>query len=134
VGAVVVANTRKLKSITRAKARNLRERPPVTDCLGTAGRRWLDTVAPQIAATATARELVSLLRHVVTRDDDAAFAGRTRKAVFDAERELSRQAEPAYRRLVNDWEAAGPTKVGAGATPGRASQRSSKDKAARQAP
>jgi len=117
---------------------------------------------PQVAATATARKLVVLFWHLLTRQEDYAFArpamtrnkirklellagappqkgrhgiaGGKSKAVFDAERELSRQAEAAYRRLVNDWQATGPAKVGAGATPGRASQRSSKDKAARQAP
>jgi transposase len=117
---------------------------------------------PQIAATATARKLVVLFWHLLAREQDYAFArpamtrnkvrrlellagarsqkgrkgiaGGKSKAVFDAERELSRQAEAAYRRLVNDWQAAGPPKAGAGATPGRASQRSSKDKAARQAP
>jgi transposase len=117
---------------------------------------------PQIAATATARKLVVLFWHLLTREQDYAFqrpamtrnkirhlellagapsqkgrkgiAGGKSKAVFDAERELSRQAEAAYRRLVSDWQATGPPKVGAGATPGRASQRSSKDKAARQTP
>jgi transposase len=117
---------------------------------------------PQIAATATARKLVVLFWHLLTREQDYAFqrpamtrnkirrlellagarsqkgrkgiAGGKSKAVFDAERELSRQAEVAYRRLVSDWHATGPPKAGAGATPGRASQRSSKDKAARQAP
>jgi transposase len=117
---------------------------------------------PQIAATATARKLVVLFWHLLTREQDDAFqrpamtrnkirrlellagarsqkgrkgiAGGKSKAVFDAERELSRQAEVAYRRLVSDWHATGPPKAGAGATPGRASQRSSKDKAARQAP
>jgi transposase len=117
---------------------------------------------PQIAATATARKLVVLFWHLLTSQQDYAFgrpamtrnkirrlellagarsqkgrkgiAGGKSKAVFDAERELSRQAEAAYRRLVSDWQATGPPKAGAGATPGRASQRSSKDKAARQAP
>lgn len=117
---------------------------------------------PQIAATATARKLVVLFWHLLTREQDYAFgrpamtrnkirrlellagapsqkgrkgiAGGKSQAVFDAERELSRQAEAAYRRLLNDWQATGPPKVGAGATPGRASQRSSKDKAARQTP
>jgi transposase len=117
---------------------------------------------PQIAATATARKLTVLFWHMLTREQDYAFgrpamtrhkirqlellagapaqkgrhgiAGGKSKAVFDAERELSRQAEAAYRRLVNDWKANGPAKAGAGATPGRASCRSSKDIAARQAP
>jgi transposase len=116
---------------------------------------------PQIAATATARKLVVLFWHLLSRQQDYAFgrpamtrnkirrlellagarsqkgrkgiAGGKSKAVFDAERELSRQAEVAYRRLVSDWKASGPAKAGAGATPGRASQRPSKGKAARQA-
>jgi transposase len=115
---------------------------------------------PQVAATATARKLTVLFWHLLTREQDYAFgrpamtrnkirklellagappqkgrhgiAGGKSKAVFDAERELSRQAEAAYRRLVNDWQATRPA-AGAGATPGRASQRPSKGKAARQA-
>jgi transposase len=114
----------------------------------------------QIAATATARKLVVLFWHLLTREQDYAFArpamtrhkirrlellagappqkgrrgiaGNKSKAVFEAERELSRQAEAGYRRLVSDWQATGP-KRGAGATPGRASRRPSKGKAARQA-
>jgi transposase len=116
---------------------------------------------PQVAATATARKLVVLFWHLLSREQDYAFgrpamtrnkirrlellagappqkgrkgvAGNKSKALFEAERELSRQAEAAYRRLVSDWKAAGPARAGAGATPGRASQRSSKDNAARQA-
>jgi transposase len=104
----------------------------------------------QIAATATARKLVVLFWCLLTREQDYAFgrpamtrnkirklellagappqkgrhgiAGGKSKAVFDAERELSRQAETAYRRFVADWKAAGPKKAGASATPGRASQ------------
>ena len=45
-------------------------------------------------------------------------------AMRQAERELARQAEHAYRRTVADWQS---TK-GADATPGRASQRPSKGK------
>ncbi len=116
----------------------------------------------QIAATATARKLVVLFWHLLTREQDYAFArpaltrnkirklellagappqkgrkgiaGGKSKAVFEAERELSRQAETAYRRLVSDWRASGPAKAGAGATPGRASSGPSKGKAARQTP
>ena len=117
---------------------------------------------PQIAATATARKLTCCSGACSRREQDYAFgrpamtrnkirklelragappqkgrhgiAGGKSKAVFDAERELSRQAEAAYRRLVSDWQASGPAKAGAGATPGRASQRPSKGKAARQTP
>jgi transposase len=117
---------------------------------------------PQIAATATARKLTVLFWTMLTREQDYAFgrpamtrnkirqlellagapsqkgrhgiAGGKSKAVFDAERELSRQAETAYRRLVSDWQAARPPRAGAGATPGRASQTPSKGTAARQTP
>jgi transposase len=117
---------------------------------------------PQIAATATARKLVVLFWHLLASEQDYAFqrpaltrnkirrlellagappqkgrkgiAGGKSRAVFEAERELSRQAETTYRRLVNDWQASGPRKLGAGATPGRASSRPSKGKAARQTP
>ena len=109
---------------------------------------------PQIAATATARKLAVLFWTMLTREQDYAFgrpamtrnkirrlelaagappqkgrhgiAGGKSKAVFDAERELSRQAEAAYRRLVSDWRSAGAPKTGAGATPGRASPKALK--------
>src|SRR5215212_5913977 len=117
---------------------------------------------PQIAATATARKLVVLFWHLLAREQDYAFGrpamtrnkirrlellagapsqkgrkgvgGGKSKAVFDAERALSHQAEAAYQRLVTDWKATRPATAGAGATPGRASQRPSKGKAARQTP
>jgi transposase len=116
---------------------------------------------PQIAATATARKLVVLFWHLLAGEQDYAFArpamtrnkirqleltagapsqkgrkgiaGGKSKKVFEAERELSRQAEAAYRRLMSDWKSSGPPKGGAGATPGRASNQPSKGKAARQA-
>ena len=119
---------------------------------------------PQIAATATARKLAVLFWHLLSRGEDYAYArpamtrnkirrlellagappqkgrkgigGNKSKARFEAERELSRQAELAYRRFVSDWQAtgAGKRKTGADATPGRASPRPSKGKAARQTP
>ncbi|MGH2450957.1 MAG: IS110 family transposase [Candidatus Limnocylindria bacterium] len=117
---------------------------------------------PQVAATATPRKLTVLFWHLLTREEDYAFArpamsrnkirrlellagapaqkgrkgiaGGKSKAVFDAERQLSRQAEAAYQRLVNDRHASSPPKTGAGATAGRAPRRPSKGKAARQTP
>jgi transposase len=105
----------------------------------------------QVAATATARKLAVLFWHLLTREEDYAFqrpsmtrnkirqlelragapprkgkagvAGGKSKKLWDAERELSRQAEAAYRRLVGDWQASGPKRTGAGATQGRASQK-----------
>ena len=58
--------------------------------------------------------------------------GRATSSVRDAERALALQAEDAYRRTIADWKATRPAKTGASVTPGRASQRPSKGKAARQ--
>ena len=106
------------------------------------------------------RKLAVLAWHLLTRGEDYAFqrpslvrrklrhidlmAGAPRakpgpnpdpvwKSATDAaEKRLALQAEAAYRRLVDDWQSTRP-KVGASATPERASQRPSKGKAARQA-
>jgi len=60
------------------------------------------------------------------------IAGNKNAQTRQAERDLARRAEAAYRRTIADWKAAGPVKAGAGATPGRASQRPSSGTAARQ--
>jgi transposase len=113
----------------------------------------------QIAVVAAARKLACLFWCLLTREEDYAFAqpSLTRKklrrleltagaprhqgqagvwaanqALRQPERELARQAEIAYARSVRDWQAAAPAKVGASATPGRASQRPAKGQAARQ--
>ena len=113
-----------------------------------------------VATVAVARKLAVLTWHLLTRGEDYAFARPglvrrkfrawssrpARRAPSPARapiRSGTRAATPprnaspnrpstAYRRLVPDWQAAGP-KVGAGATPERASNRPSKGKAARQA-
>ena len=109
-----------------------------------------------IAIVAAARKLACLFWCLLTRGEDYAFAqpsltkkkmrrleltagaprrqgGRdvwsTNKAMRHAERALALQAQRAYERAVADWQA---NKVGAGATPGRASQRPSSGTAARQ--
>ena len=113
-----------------------------------------------VATVAVARKLAVLAWHLLTRAEDYSFArpalvarklralelragaprrkpGPKANSVWTssarerAERQLAEQAEAAYRRLVSDWQASGP-KAGAGATPGRASSRPSKGKAARQ--
>lgn len=117
---------------------------------------------PQVAATATARKLACLFWCLLTREEDYAYArpsmtrakirrleldagasprkgvrgiaGNKNAQTREAERDLARRAETAYRRTVTDWKAAGPPKAGAGATPGRVSQRPSKGKATRQTP
>jgi transposase len=115
----------------------------------------------QVAAVATARKLAHLFWCLLTREQDYAFAqpsltrrkirrlelatgapsrkgqipagqGLRNKQIREAERALVAQAEQAYRRTIADWNATGPTKAGASVTPGRASQRPSKGKAARQ--
>jgi hypothetical protein len=113
-----------------------------------------------VATVAVARKLAVLAWTLLTRGEDYAFqrpsmvrrkirrleltAGAPRRKpgphtdpVWNtntdaAEKRFARQAEIAYRRLVADWQTSGP-KVGAGATPERASNRPSKGKAARQA-
>jgi len=113
----------------------------------------------QVAAVAVARKLVVLCWHLLTKDQDYAFARpslvrqKTRRleltagaaplarrhggppvsptvAQRAAEKELQRQAELSYRRLIADWRATPPR--GAGATPGRASKEPTKGNAARQ--
>jgi transposase len=116
-----------------------------------------------IATVAVARKLVVIAWNMLRRGEDYAFArpslqreklrrfelmlgaerqqgkrltsaGRTFATVDQRrlEKELAAQSEIAYRRLVADWQPV--NKAGAGATPGRASHRSSKDTAARQTP
>jgi transposase len=109
-----------------------------------------------IAIVAAARKLACLFWCMLTRNEDYAFAqpslttkkmrrlelaagaprwqgGRgvwsTNEAMRQAERALALQAQRAYERTVADWQA---NKAGAGATPGRASQRPSSGTAARQ--
>ena len=117
---------------------------------------------PQVAATATARKLACLFWCLLTREQDYAYtrpsmtrskirqlelaagapprkgvrgiAGNKNAQTRQAERELARRAEIAYRRTIADWKAAGPARTGAGATPGRASSRPSTGRAARQTP
>jgi transposase len=98
----------------------------------------------QIAIVAVARKLAVLFWHLLTREEDYAFArpsltrkklravelragaqrhpGRrdlatknaySQRAHRERERELSEQAEVAYRRLVADWKATAPTKADA---------------------
>jgi transposase len=117
---------------------------------------------PQVAATATARKLCVLFWHLLTREEDYAFArpmmtrhklrelelragakpqrGRQHaggplrsRSIRAAEQATSKQAELAYRRFIADWKQANPhRKEGAGATRERASFRPSSRQAARQ--
>ena len=109
-----------------------------------------------IAIVAAARKLACLFWCLLTRGEDYAYAQpsltkkkmrrleitagaerwqgardiwSTNQAMRQAERQLALQAQRAYERTNKDRQA---EKVGAGATPGRASQRPSSGKAARQ--
>jgi transposase len=111
-----------------------------------------------VATVAVARKLVVIAWHMLSRGEDYAFArpslvreklrklellvGAERRKgkrnpvrVFATkeqhrlEKDLARQAEVAYRRLVQDWQ---PAMKGAGAAPGRASSSQPKRQAARQ--
>jgi transposase len=113
----------------------------------------------QVAIVAVARKLVVIAWHMLVRGEDYAFARpslvreklRRAELLVGAERqqgkrnpvrvfatreqhrlekELARQAEIAYRRLVQDWQPA--IKKGAGAAPGRAACRPPSGQAARQ--
>jgi transposase len=113
----------------------------------------------QVAITAAARKLGCLFWALLWKEQDYAFgqpsmtakkirrleitAGAPRWrdsrgvwaaniAMREAERDLARQAEHAYAQTIRDRQAAGAIKAGASATPGRASQKPTKGKAARQ--
>jgi transposase len=112
-----------------------------------------------VATVAVARKLVVIAWHMLSRGEDYAFArpslvreklrklellvGAERrkgkrnpvrvfatKEQHQLEKDLARQAEVAYRRLVQDWQPA--MKKGAGAAPGRATRGPSSGQAARQ--
>jgi transposase len=113
-----------------------------------------------VAIVAAARKLACLFWCLLTREQDYAFAqpsltakklrllevtagsptqrGKptgvwaTRERMREAERELAHQAEVAYARTVSDWHAAQAVKAGASATKGRASNKPTGGKAARQ--
>ena len=113
-----------------------------------------------IAIVASARKLACLFWFLLTREEDYAHqqpsltakklrlleirAGAptskgkptgvwaTRQAMREGERKLAEQAEASYKQMVRDWQATTPKKVGASVTPGRASQKPSKGKVARQ--
>ena len=113
-----------------------------------------------IAVVASARKLACLFWFLLTREEDYAHqqpsltakklrlleirAGArtlkgtptgvwaTREAMREGERRLAEQAEASYTRMVRDWQAATPKKAGASVTPGRASQKPSRGKVARQ--
>lgn len=126
------------------------------------GQRIQARSGSQVAAVALARKIAVLAWHLLTREEDYAFArpslvrGKIRQAELaagapkrpkrhdgptvsatpaqrEAEKALAEQAERAYKRIASDWTASRPVKTGAGATPGHASSKPSTRQAARQA-
>jgi hypothetical protein len=70
----------------------------------------------------TARKLrkLELIAGAKRHDPSAAGIRTANRAVREAEKQLARQAEASYVRMVRDWQATAPKKVGASATPERA--------------
>jgi hypothetical protein len=83
-------------------------------------RRSEDYAHQRPALTKKLREL-ELTAGAKPRTKAAAGIWSTNRAIRDAERALTDQAEISYRRMVTDQQAGQPTrKVGASATPERA--------------
>ncbi len=114
-----------------------------------------------VAIVAVARKLGCLFWCLLTRDEDYAYAQpsltakklrllevragakalkgtptgvfATRQRMQQAERELAKRGESAYKRMVAEWQRTQAKRSkGAGATPGRASRGPSSGQAARQ--
>jgi hypothetical protein len=87
-----------------------------------------------VALTAKKLRLLEIRAGAATQKGKRTGTFATRQGMRDAERKLAEQAESSYERMVSDWQAATPSaaKVGASVTPGRASQKPSKGKVARQ--
>jgi len=128
----------------RSAARVLRARPRAPRALGRDRRRGAQARVP-VLVFAHARDRLRLRPAVADQKKlrrleltaghqrytpEAAGIWHANDAVRQAERELARQAETAYARTVRDYHAARAADVGASATPGRASNRPSKGKAA----
>jgi transposase len=98
-------------------------------CLLTRGE---DYAHAQPSLTAKKLRLLEIRAGAPTRKGKHTGTWATRQKMRTAERELAQQAEASYKRTVRDWQAAtpaktkakakaaGPAKVGASVTPGRA--------------
>jgi transposase len=93
-----------------------------------------DYVHQQPSLTAKKLRLLEIRAGAPTQKGKRTGTFATRQAMREGERRLAEQAEFSYKRMVRDWQAARPwaAKVGASVTPGRASQKPSKGKVARQ--
>jgi transposase len=89
-------------------------------CLLTRGE---DYAHQQPSLTAKKLRLVEIRAGAPTLKGKHTGLFATRERMRKAERELAQQAEASYKRMVSDWQAAGPAKrgkAGASVTPGRA--------------
>jgi transposase len=91
-------------------------------CLLTRGEEYAHQ---QPSLTAKKLRLVEITAGAPTQKGKPTGLFATRERMRQAERELAQQAEASYKRMVSDWQAAGPQKakpaeVGASVTPGRA--------------
>jgi len=89
-------------------------------CLLTRGE---DYAHQQPSLTAKKLRLVEIRAGAPTLKGKHTGLFATRERMRTAERELAQQAEASYKRMVSDWQAAGPAKrgkAGASVTPGRA--------------
>jgi transposase len=90
--------------------------------------RGEDYAHQQPSLTAKKLRLLEIRAGAPTPKGERTGLWATRERMRKAERELAQQAEASYTRMVSDWQAArtektkpaGPAKVGASVTPGRA--------------
>jgi transposase len=136
--------SKELRAITEAKVKTDRHNARTLARLPAAGLLngcWLPNETTRSLRRRLARRAQLVRQRTRCKNEAERHLGRrdlatknaySQRAHRERERELSAQAELAYSRFVADWQATGPAKVGAGATPGRASQGPSKGQAARQ--
>ena len=74
----------------------------------------------QPSLTAKKLRKLELIVGAKPRDPSAAGIFSVNRAMRAAEKQLASQAEASYVRMVRDWQATAPKKVGASATPERA--------------
>jgi transposase len=74
----------------------------------------------QPSLTAKKLRKLELIAGAKRRDPSAAGIFSVNRAIREAEKQLARQAEASYVRMVRDWQATAPKKVGASATLERA--------------
>jgi hypothetical protein len=86
-------------------------------CLLTRGENYAHA---QPSLTAKKLRKLELLAGAPRYERKAAGVWSTNHAMREAERQLAQQAEASYVRMVRDWQATAPKKVGASATPERA--------------